>query len=169
MYGATGTFGNQFVIKNRKGTQYYSRMPDTSNVKASKRQKTGRENFAEAVAYARSVLENPDQLLPFKLKKNQSLYHAAIGYYRDTHKSDAPAKSSKASVPKLEELQLNPRQVRAVKYLYKREVLTNAIYKRLNEISKATATRDLQDLVNKKIIQSTGAKGVGAVYNLIGS
>ena len=64
---------------------------------------------------------------------------------------------------------LNTRQVKAVLYVKKYGSITNAKYQEINLVSKPTATRDLQELNRKKILENTGKKGAGAVYLLIGS
>ncbi|HRO46698.1 DeoR family transcriptional regulator [Agriterribacter sp.] len=48
--------------------------------------------------------------------------------------------------------------------------ITNSDYQTLNAVSKATATRDLTELVEKfKILKRTGDIGAGTNYVLIGS
>lgn len=48
--------------------------------------------------------------------------------------------------------------------------ITNSDYQTLNEVSKAIATRDLTELVEKhKIFKRTGDIGAGTNYILIGS
>ncbi len=71
---------------------------------------------------------------------------------------------------KLIELGLNNRQIQAVEYLKEKGKVTNSEYQRLNSISKATATRDLTELVEKfKILKRYGEVGAGTTYILIGS
>lgn len=70
----------------------------------------------------------------------------------------------------LHSLDLNERQVKAVLYVKKNGKITNSDYQSLNDVSKATATRDLTELVEKySILQRTGDIGVGTHYFLIGS
>lgn len=64
---------------------------------------------------------------------------------------------------------LNPRQIRAVLYVKEQGSITNAKYQEINKVSKPTATRDLQELNRKEILENTGKKGAGAVYVLVGS
>lgn len=64
---------------------------------------------------------------------------------------------------------LNLRQKAALEYLNENKVLTNSKYQELNNISKPTATRDLKDLVEKKLIENIGKRGAGTNYVLIGS
>jgi ATP-dependent DNA helicase RecG len=60
--------------------------------------------------------------------------------------------------------------VKAVLYLKEKGRITNSDYQTLNDISKATATRDLTELVEKhKILKRTGDIGSGTNYILIGS
>lgn len=48
--------------------------------------------------------------------------------------------------------------------------ITNSEYQALNNVSKATATRDLTELVEKfKVLKRTGDIGAGTSYILIGS
>jgi len=47
-------------------------------------------------------------------------------------------------------------------------MITNRDYQELNKVSKATATRDLQEIIEKGILKSSGIKGAGAGY-IIGS
>ena len=61
---------------------------------------------------------------------------------------------------------LTHRQFQGIKYLLLGEDLCNAAYQNLNKISKATATRDLQQLVRSGILQVTG-KGAGAKYKMV--
>ena len=70
----------------------------------------------------------------------------------------------------LQSLDLNERQVKAVLYVKEKGKITNSDYQTLNNVSKATATRDLTELVEKhKIFKRTGDIGAGTNYILIGS
>lgn len=70
----------------------------------------------------------------------------------------------------LKSLDLSDRQVKAVLYLKEKGKITNSDYQTLNTVSKATATRDLTELVEKfKILKRTGDIGAGTNYILIGS
>lgn len=66
----------------------------------------------------------------------------------------------------LKKLSLHERQIKAVLYLKENGKLTNAIYQQLNQTTRNTATRDIQDLVTRKLILSNSKKGVGAEYTL---
>ena len=70
----------------------------------------------------------------------------------------------------LKSLGLNDRQKKAVLYIKEKGKISNSEYQELNDISKATATRDLSVLVEKyEIIKRTGDIGSGTNYVLIGS
>ena len=70
----------------------------------------------------------------------------------------------------LEELGLNDRQIKAVLYIKEKGKINNSDYQDLNEVSKATATRDLTELVEvHKIFNRSGEVGAGTNYVLIGS
>ncbi len=65
---------------------------------------------------------------------------------------------------------LNIRQIKAVKYLKENNQITNKIYQELCDVSKATATRDLTELIDKyKLLERFGEVGAGTLYKLIGS
>jgi ATP-dependent DNA helicase RecG len=66
-------------------------------------------------------------------------------------------------------LRINDRQVKAMMYIKEHGKITNSIYQDLNEVSKPTATRDLQALTEKKVLKSFGSKEAGVYYELIGS
>lgn len=68
------------------------------------------------------------------------------------------------------EKNLNHRQNRAIEYLDENNTITNKIYQELCEVSKATATRDLSELVEKyQLLERIGDVGAGTTYKLIGS
>ena len=65
---------------------------------------------------------------------------------------------------------LNNRQIKAIEYLKKNGIITNKTYQNLYDVSKATATRDLTELVEKyKLLERTGEVGAGTTYKLIGT
>lgn len=64
-------------------------------------------------------------------------------------------------------LGLNERQLNAIAQVKRIGEITNSEYQLLNDTSRATATRDLQELVDKKILTNKGTKGQGSVYVLI--
>ncbi len=57
----------------------------------------------------------------------------------------------------LRNLGLNERQVKAVLFVKEKGKITNSDYKELNGVSKSTATRDLSELVHKKMIRLEGS------------
>jgi len=64
----------------------------------------------------------------------------------------------------LHSLGLNERQIKAVLYVREKGRITNREYREMNGCSRNTATNDLRDLVNKKILRESGEKGAGAYY-----
>jgi len=60
---------------------------------------------------------------------------------------------------------LNDRQLKAIKYLKENEYLTNSIYQDICETSERTASRDLEQLTNKQIVNKSGEKK-GTKYEL---
>ncbi|MHA7109030.1 ATP-binding protein [Sunxiuqinia elliptica] len=68
------------------------------------------------------------------------------------------------------EIGLSARQIKAVEYLKENQSITNKIYQEICEVSKATATRDLTELIEKfKLLERSGEVGAGTSYKLIGS
>lgn len=66
----------------------------------------------------------------------------------------------------LNSLGLNSRQVKGVLFIKEKEKITNSEYQLLNSCSRNTASNDLINLVEKKILISSGQKGAGAFYML---
>lgn len=65
----------------------------------------------------------------------------------------------------LEELKLNSRQSVAVKYVKETGVMTSAKYQELNGVGKTLASKEIQQLIDKKIIYKVG-KGPQTTYVL---
>lgn len=64
----------------------------------------------------------------------------------------------------LKRLGLNERQIKAVEHVKKNGKITNKEYQELTGVARMTATRDLTELVEKKILKSSEVKGAGAFY-----
>ena len=64
------------------------------------------------------------------------------------------------------ELGLNDRQIKAVFFVKEKGKISNAEYQNLNDVSKATATRDLAELEEKELLINKGTKGSSAIYVL---
>lgn len=70
----------------------------------------------------------------------------------------------------LVKLGLNDRQLKAVNFVKEKGRITNSEYQELFDVSKATATRDLTELVeNFALLDKVGQTGVGTAYILKGS
>jgi ATP-dependent DNA helicase RecG len=68
------------------------------------------------------------------------------------------------------EIGLSTRQIKAIEYLKENKSITNKIYQEICEVSKATATRDLTELIEKfRLLERSGEVGAGTSYKLIGS
>lgn len=66
----------------------------------------------------------------------------------------------------LKKLDLNERQIEAVLHLQSQGSLTNSEYQTLFEASRATASRDLAQLLSKGLIIKEGSTGKGTIYRL---
>jgi len=173
MQGARGAIGKELVYKKINGKTYAVKYPDMSHVEFNTLQKKYQNLFASAIAYARSVLNDPMQEAAYRKKINNdkrlrglSIYHAAIKDFMAKNSAKKPTAEIQKTLQQLRETYtLNARQEKALKYLVARGKLTNALYQQLNSVSKATATRDLQDLVRQAAI-SMRSRGAGACYSL---
>jgi hypothetical protein len=166
--GYRGKVGDQ-LIRTFKNNTFSGKIPDMSGVIPSKKQIQKRNHFAAAVKYAQSVMKDAGQNTKDS-SKTRSLYHAAIKDFMTFFKSDGRTGLSLPKTVKssLQALPLNDHQLLAVAFVYKHKKLTNRLYQGLNGVSKATATRHLQELVKHHIIQSNKGRGAGAHY-IIGS
>ncbi|RKY63908.1 MAG: transcriptional regulator [Candidatus Latescibacterota bacterium] len=66
----------------------------------------------------------------------------------------------------LRSLGLNERQIQAVLCVKEKGRITNHEYQQLNKVSKATATRDLSDLVSRGLLRMEGSGKRGLYYVL---
>lgn len=72
------------------------------------------------------------------------------------------------SEEKLRKMGLNERQIKAVIYVKEKGRITNKEYQELKLVSKRTASRDLDELVKRNIIDQIGITGKGTEYVLRG-
>ena len=79
MLGVRGKIGG-VVIKQYGKKVVVSSLPDRRKVKPTKLQKAGRKKFAAAVAYAKSIMEDPKLRKKYerKLKPGERLYQFAM-------------------------------------------------------------------------------------------
>ncbi len=67
----------------------------------------------------------------------------------------------------LSELGLSERQIRAVLFVKEQGVIINSDYQKINAIGKTFATKELQNLVEKRILKQVGFKGRGSKYTMV--
>ena len=67
----------------------------------------------------------------------------------------------------LAEFQLNDRQMKAIIYVKSHHILTNTTYQSEFKASKRTASRDLEELMTKGILEKVGTTGKGVHYLLV--
>ncbi len=70
------------------------------------------------------------------------------------------------STNKIKALNLNSRQEKIIEYLKENNSVTNSIYQKFFKVSKGTATKDLNDLLEKDLIIREGSRGAGTFYKL---
>lgn len=85
--GVSGKIGDSFIVKQYRFGTVISAVPDMSRVKKSALQKVKQKKFADAIAYAQSIIHNPAKKAVFakNLPKGKSVYHAAIQEYLKKH------------------------------------------------------------------------------------
>jgi ATP-dependent DNA helicase RecG len=66
----------------------------------------------------------------------------------------------------LARLGLNDRQTRAVAYLKTHQEITNTIYQTEFQAAKRTASRDMEEMITKGIVEKVGTTGKGVRYRL---
>jgi len=166
LQGTSGSIGKALVVKTTKTGTFSAKHPDMSAVIPSKNQTKGRQRFAEAVKFAKSVMNDPEKKEKINVKRGDSLYHAAIKEYLNRFNPDKPVGLSlpKAVITSLQSLSLTEPQLRAIVYINEYKKLTNRDYRKMNDVSKPTATRHLGELAALNLIQSNGGRGAGACY-----
>lgn len=77
------TTNKQFIVKKRKGRAFIAKCPDMSNVVPSTSQLQEKSRFRDAVAYARSIINDPVKKSNYKQHPGSTVYHSAIKDYLD--------------------------------------------------------------------------------------
>ena len=88
-HNLSGAINKQLVFKKYSDKTVASKYPDMSKVVPTQKQLEAKELFAEAVAYARSVLKDPELKAAFQatLRPGTRVYGAAIKQYMRAHKA----------------------------------------------------------------------------------
>jgi hypothetical protein len=83
IFKISGAIGKQIVIKQYKDGQVITKFPDMSKIIASSGQRNCRNLFKEAVAFARTINNDPEKKKAYlkKIQKNQTVFNAAISEY----------------------------------------------------------------------------------------
>ena len=164
--GSKGRIGKELVLRTSKGKTFSGKYPDMSGILPSKNQTKGRVLFAEAVKYARAVLQHPELYPEYKELKDNSLYNSAIKDYMHSFNPEKPPifKLPKTARAALEKLSLHEAQLRALVYINLHKKLTNSLYRKMNGVSKPTASRHLRELNSLGLIKTNGGTGAGASY-----
>ncbi|RXK83683.1 hypothetical protein [Filimonas effusa] len=165
--GLSGGLG-RIVAKHYADKTVITQKPRPSRFPRSTSQKQNSRRFADAVVYAAKALQDPAAAAKIKKKGYNNTRLQFIREYMQAGKPQTLSNRSPRyySQTQLEALGCNGRQLNAIAYMRSKKQMSNAIYQQLNNISKSTATRDLQQLINCNIIRSTGHKGAGARYAL---
>ncbi len=86
--GLSGTLKKQVVIKQYATGTVVSAYPDMSHIVPSEAQKSKRNRFKEAVAYAKTIMADPLKKSAYQanLPTGKTAYHAAIAEYLEKNK-----------------------------------------------------------------------------------
>ncbi|GAO41098.1 hypothetical protein [Flavihumibacter petaseus] len=170
----SGKVGKDIVFKRHGDSTVMAKYNDRSDVLLSILQVKQNDLFAEAVAYAKTFLENKQACteLEKKLKANpktrhRSVYNVVLQKFLK-ERSTAIAAAERRLDDYQQRFPVSDRQLSALQYLVHDMPLSNKAYRELHRISKATATRDLQLLVDWGLIMFTG-RGAGLTYSLVQS
>jgi hypothetical protein len=176
LHGSQGAIGKRVVLKTIGGETFACKYPDMTRVQFNENQKKCQSVFGQAVKYAKTVLMDTEKLKEYQQKQRdrkelrpKSIYHLALQDFIDKNSSKKSKRKTKELLRQYQHTyNLTERQYIALQQLIETGSLTNSIYQQINQVSKATATRDLQDLVQQGIL-TIHSKGAGATYALIGS
>ena len=80
-----GKIAKGFVLKTRMGKTFVSKYPDMSNVVPSELQLKSNSKFVNAIAYARSIVNDPVKKATYKAKPGMTVYHSAVKDYLENH------------------------------------------------------------------------------------
>lgn len=88
--GLTGSINRQLLFKQYAYGTVVSKMPDRSKVILSDDQKKANRNFQRAVAYAKSIINDPVKKASYltKVPPGKTIYHYAIREYLKTETGD---------------------------------------------------------------------------------
>ena len=70
-----------FTLKTRGGKVFISKCPDMSNVVPSELQLKSNKRFKDAIAYARSIINDPAKKVAYKVRPGSTVYHTAVKDY----------------------------------------------------------------------------------------
>lgn len=66
----------------------------------------------------------------------------------------------------LKNTKLSERQLKVIAQLKKNRSISNSEYQKITDVSRRTATRELQELVEKGILILEGTSGRGIIYKM---
>lgn len=89
--GLSGTLGQRVVFRQCRNKTVVATLPDMTGRILSEAQQQQTSRFAQAVAYARQVLQDPaaKAACQAQARPGQSAYHAAIAHYLAPDRNDA--------------------------------------------------------------------------------
>ncbi len=170
----SGKIGKTIVFKRHRDGDLATKYPDRGWVRLSPVQVQSNQVFREAVAQARATIADPERKASIKamLKSNrktkyQSAYHFVIQEFMKEHQPFMKAAERQKVLEYYAALHpLSDRQVLLIELVLLGEPVSNKTHQQRHQVSKATATRDLRELVNWGIFNCSG-KGAGAKYTLV--
>jgi hypothetical protein len=88
MQGISGQINKQIVYKVYGDKTILTHFPNMSNVKFNEKQKAEQSLFAEAVYFAKSIINDPEKKEAFKatIEPGRNVFNAAISAFLKEHK-----------------------------------------------------------------------------------
>ncbi len=169
-----GKLGKFMVFRVVRGKTIVSKYPDMSRVERSPDQKAYNNLFREAVQHAKSELRDPNAkaALLKRMKRNPKLKdrNPINVLVSEFLKEQAHLLSREKATELVNRYRikypLSDRQSAALKFLLIYGELTNSLYVQVTHVSKATAKRDLAELIQTGLLQCIG-KGPVTSYKLL--
>ncbi|GAA3945915.1 hypothetical protein GO495_29220 [Chitinophaga oryziterrae] len=81
--GFRGAVLKQIVFRTYGESTYVSKYPDMTNIIPSESQLKEKRKFAEAVKFAREIVNDPVKKAAYKAAEGKSVYHTAIKDYME--------------------------------------------------------------------------------------
>jgi len=169
--GAKGTARKGLVFNiHRNSKMYDSTYPQRSSNLSDGKPARVRDKFSKAVKSAFKKLKKPAGRALLRVKAHGSLFHEAITVFmRENRSLHEILKDPRYATHTRGAAHKQQRQENAMVWARDHGGISHIEYRKLNNSSRPTTNRDLQDLVKRKMLTPSGVHGTGALYVCTGS